>query len=528
MLGFGWDGDLPAPVAAAAPTLRPQTAALLARMAVPPDNARAGVIDRLIGTLVDNGIWSRLDVLVVLAAHHAQAALLNWKGTSHTAATVGAPVFVADRGFYTDGSDDAIDWGWMPTNGVAFAQNSAMFGAWCRKGDRNAVSPIGTQTGTTCTLNPRSGSDVFAGRVNTNTVANAGTVATGYGLSIVDRSASTATQLYRDGNPMGSVSTGTSQARTAIALASGRAGGNFADGQFCAHLAGGSLTAAEHRILADALGTYMAAVGVAPLTAANRTLAMTTAWQLPDGARPVATGQGMAATGLARDPIDGCWWIGNGLATPESATGVSRVSPDLSSVLGSYDVAGWGLASSYNGSVQGVAFDTGDATLWAILKATSGGGAFLLHIARDGVLIGPPVALPQPSANGIAYDPATDLLTILFDGSPATVRWFTKSGTDLSSSTQVLTLPTAKGDHLFIDPASGDLFATWGDNGTGGYVGRYSRASYGGWALAGVDTLSGADAIEGVVVWNGALYVTNDAATHPGNPVANRLLRYAV
>lgn len=402
-----------------------------------------------------------------------------------------------------------------------------MLGAWFRRNDRNPASPVGTQTGTSCTLSPRSSTDVAAGRINSAAVSAGGSVATGHGLTVIDRSGPSSVQLYRDGVATGAVSTAVSGARSAVTIASGKANGVFAEGQFCAHVAGASLSAAEHRILGDALAGYMAAVGVAPLPMTTRTLTMSGASQLPDGDHPVAAGRGMGSTGLARDPIDGCWWVGNGVASAQSYAGVTRLSPDLSTILGVYDVTGWGLGGSYNGSMQGVAFDTSDATLWAVLKATVGGGAFLLHIARSGALIDAPIALPQATANGVAYDAVDDRLAILHDASPGVVRWFSKAGADLSATRQVLSLPSNFADHLCFDPVTGELLVSWGDSGIAGMIGRYNRTSYGGWALVGVDTLTGADAIEGVAAFEGSYHVVNDAATHPGAPVANRILRYA-
>lgn len=120
------------------------------------------------------------------------------------------------------------------------------------------------------------------------------------------------------------------------------------------------------------------------------------------------------------------------------------------------------------------------------------GSAVLLHIARNGALI----ALPQANTNGTAYDPATDRLAILYDTAPGTVRWFGRAGKDLSATDQVLTLPSNFADHVCFDPVTGELLVTWGDNGGGGAIGSYDTRSYGGWALVGVDTLTGADAIE--------------------------------
>ncbi|MFG1464231.1 hypothetical protein V5F77_15175 [Xanthobacter sp. DSM 24535] len=61
-----------------------ETAALLARMSVPPAAARKAQLDGLVQTLLAAGIWTKLDAFYILAAHDAQAARLNlvpWTGT---------------------------------------------------------------------------------------------------------------------------------------------------------------------------------------------------------------------------------------------------------------------------------------------------------------------------------------------------------------------------------------------------------------------------------------------------------------
>lgn len=122
MFGFEWECDGLLASSTPTPSRQAATDALVARMDVPPDAARVAAIDQVIATLGNAGIWGKLDLLLVLAAHHPQAALLNWKGASYSATTMGAPVFVADRGFFTDGSDDAIDWAWSPANGSRSAR----------------------------------------------------------------------------------------------------------------------------------------------------------------------------------------------------------------------------------------------------------------------------------------------------------------------------------------------------------------------------------------------------------------------
>ena len=113
MFGFGLDEE--AGGLRVQPALRPETTALVARMAAPPTASRARLIDALVSALVAAGIWDRLDMLMVAAAHHPQAALLNWRGVAFSPAIGGgSPVFVPDRGFYCDGLDDWIDTGFAP------------------------------------------------------------------------------------------------------------------------------------------------------------------------------------------------------------------------------------------------------------------------------------------------------------------------------------------------------------------------------------------------------------------------------
>lgn len=55
-----------------------ETDALVARMEIAPSAARKKLIDDLIVELKSWGIWQKLDLLYILAAHDAQAARLNW------------------------------------------------------------------------------------------------------------------------------------------------------------------------------------------------------------------------------------------------------------------------------------------------------------------------------------------------------------------------------------------------------------------------------------------------------------------
>jgi hypothetical protein len=111
--------------------LDPAAVALIARMSVAPDLARAGVIDTLVRALKGAGVWAKLDALYLLAAHDAQAARLNWVSASYALTVAGAPVFTVDRGYTGDGSAAYLDSGFNPASaGGKFAQNDAHMGVW--------------------------------------------------------------------------------------------------------------------------------------------------------------------------------------------------------------------------------------------------------------------------------------------------------------------------------------------------------------------------------------------------------------
>ncbi|MCJ8335736.1 MAG: hypothetical protein MJH10_16110 [Epibacterium sp.] len=76
-------------------------------MTVEPNDTRKGHIDTLVGGLKTDGLWSKIGLLYLLAAHDAQAGRLNAKTpASHALVNDGsAPTFTTDRGFTTDNTN---------------------------------------------------------------------------------------------------------------------------------------------------------------------------------------------------------------------------------------------------------------------------------------------------------------------------------------------------------------------------------------------------------------------------------------
>ena len=532
---FGFDFVAADPVTGILATLLPETEALIARMTARPSAPRCRAINTLIATLMTPGatgtvLWDRLDVLQIYAAASLAEAGLNWKGPGATATVLaGAPVFVADRGVWTDGLDDVFDTGFIPSSGVQFQQGSASLGAWFRKSDRTIAQPIGTPASNSVSVNSRNANGQPAARLNGSTVVAGPAVGSGYGLTAANRDGSALT-LYARGVAVGTAS-GASTTRSAASLTWGRQNGAQADGQVCAFFAGAALSPAAHADLKRALSIYLATLGVTEIVPETRTLAMAGAITLPDGSAPVGAGRGMGATGLTRRP-DGRWYVANGIAG-RSDLWFSRLSADLQTVEAEFRASGFGLSSDFHGSVQGLTIDHRDASLWFVLKLSGAAGTttHLMHMAvATETLIGNPIPI-HSGDNGIACEPAADGLWIVRDGSAAggSFALHDQSGRARTGSYPIA--PDADHCHFISQTGNGflagDLLVTAGGNGSDGVVLVLNRLDAGGMTVRRIDTLSGATQIEGIVTDGAHYVVVNDGATHPGSPPLNRVLRYA-
>lgn len=528
MLGFGITVAGSRVRSRNAPVLRSATRDLIARMDPPPGPERTGQIDRLIGTLIDGGIWSRLDTLLLLAAHSARAALLNWTGSRDAGIGGGAPVFVADRGYWCDGFDDWIDTGMVPTTARAFQRNSAMFGGWTRKDGRNPVSPIGAITGSALLINPRNASNGSVGRLNGTASVNGGTVDTGYGFTVIDRNSSTRLRHFVNGKLAGTTNSASSTAPTSATIGMGLTNDLFSEGQFCAFVAGDTLSDAQHLTLAGAITTYLRDIGMAPVPAVvSRTLSPVQAIALPDGSAPIATGSGMAISGITRDAA-GRWYLANGRSGRHPLL-FTRMSADLSVIEQEFDLTRLALSADYAGSCQCIGCDPTTGRIWFLLKqaGSSGDRSFLgAFDPATNALAGAPVQV-QAGDNGLAYDGRRDGFWVVRDQNELVL--YDRQGRARSGAIE---LP-ANSDHVAVVDgaqgayAAGDIVVTCGANGVAGSVVRLRTLDYGGPTASGVDILSGADSIEGVHIGDGKLWIANDAATTAGGGARNQILIYS-
>lgn len=245
----------------AASAERLQTKRLVAAMTTAPSAARRALIDATIFDLIAAGLWSKLGVLYVLAAHDAQAARLNWKDPtgSLNLVAVNSPAFTADSGYAGDGTAAYLRLGSGATPGgiPGWALNDACFG-YRSSGNGNAM--VGTSaTGVVELGGTTTGTPALRGTINDATEDDF-SIAQRNGHLVMVRSGATSKQGYRNGVASTAVATAsTAVATNDVRLLKYRA--NFGTATLRLFHAGRALTAAEVASLYTIANTYLTAVG---------------------------------------------------------------------------------------------------------------------------------------------------------------------------------------------------------------------------------------------------------------------------
>jgi len=232
------------------------------------DAAHISAYSALIAGLVADGVWPKLDVLHIYATQTAANAQLNLISASYPATLIGAPTFTADRGYTggtTGGTTGLINTSFIPSSAPSpkYTQNSAHVAGWSVNAVALNADFIGVNAYTD--IVPRYGNNNVYCAVNGNFGDITIAVGDGSGFFHGNRSASNATQLYRNG---GSIGTSAAASRTVPTIAMYSVGNNNGGtalawgGQQAAISIGASLNATEALTFYNRLRTYMSAVGV--------------------------------------------------------------------------------------------------------------------------------------------------------------------------------------------------------------------------------------------------------------------------
>jgi hypothetical protein len=243
----GYDGD---------------AAALFSAMTVQPDATRKARINDLVVGLKGDGVWTKLDWLVLLAASTSQQALLNWRVPSKMLQSVNSPTFTTDRGYSGDGATSHLSFGEaFNANGNLYALNSAALGVWCNlQGPKSGSRPlIGSTQSTRSYIGPAN-SGAGGARINDSTTLNIGAAETMLGSRVFSRTAANARAYYRDG----AVSQSDTTAATAIATGPAfilRNGTDYADDRVPAAFSGFGLSATEVQAIHSRINSYLTAIG---------------------------------------------------------------------------------------------------------------------------------------------------------------------------------------------------------------------------------------------------------------------------
>lgn len=238
-----------------------ESRALFARFTTPPTGARKVLIDNLIKTLKNGGVWSKLDAFFILAAADNQAARRNWIQDAYNLTAVSGPTFVADRGYTADGLTSYLDSGFNPTTASSpkLTLNSAALGAWVRTDVNEDKGECGNDN---AFVRGRRGATLLPGyRANDTTTRNGNAIATSIGLTSWSRSGAAAITVYKNG----AVNATAVFASVALANANIRVcssgTGLISTKQNVAAFWGQNLSDAEQATIYNAINTYATAVG---------------------------------------------------------------------------------------------------------------------------------------------------------------------------------------------------------------------------------------------------------------------------
>lgn len=237
-------------------------AEVISAMVPAPDQDRRDLITTAINTLVDAGVWDKLDSLQVYAAHSQQAGLIDWKRLGTVATITSSSAFTVDVGFVGDGTN-YIDTKFVPsTDGTNYTLNNASFGLWLHTVSTGNPELLGERTPTTTLNSIYSGGAVV--RYNVNKWGYVGSYASDLvaGFVLAQRTSSSSVELYNvSATTAIDVSATSGPVLSSNSFWIGANNGSVippTNAKLSVFWAGAALTQAERVALQSAFATYMA------------------------------------------------------------------------------------------------------------------------------------------------------------------------------------------------------------------------------------------------------------------------------
>ncbi len=240
----------------------------LARVSV--DATHQSAYQTLICGLVTDGVFSKLDILYMLATQSATAALTNLVNGTYHASAIGAPSFTVNQGYGSSDAANYISFGWAGSNGPNYAQTSASYGGWSRDASSQCGAFLGTTDSTTGRMYIRFGCGSAGNGINAvinqepwDDLAGNTTLADASGFWAIDRSGSTS-QIYHNGSAYAAANTVTvSDAPTANQFRT-NSDSNASTQGIATFFGGAHLSASEQSALYSRIHVFMQTIAGQP------------------------------------------------------------------------------------------------------------------------------------------------------------------------------------------------------------------------------------------------------------------------
>lgn len=241
-----------------------------AAMTTPPSVTRRRLVRNLVASLASQGVWDKLDLLYLLAAHDEQVSRINLRRPGWSDLTaVNSPTFEVDLGWSRPTSQDRY-----LTPGIAWdalgkhSLDSAHIGVWINAGNEDSTSNnqyvVGQVTADIATLSrlrPRGSGRALGGQINDSILYDLGAIDSTYGHLVVSRTSSSEMSGYRNAESIGSRSSSSvSVSSEEIAILKH---GNLlqSNHRLAAVHIGSGLSEMDTTILHAALSDYLVAIG---------------------------------------------------------------------------------------------------------------------------------------------------------------------------------------------------------------------------------------------------------------------------